>query len=273
MDMKAKKSLGQNFLRDRTIIERIVSAAGVQRADRIFEIGPGTGALTQALSGTGASVLAIEIDSRLVERLNEIFVQSESVSILEGNILDMNLEELLIHAGYEYQSYKVVANIPYYITAPIIRTLLSLRSQASLIILMVQNEVAERIVAKPGNMSILSVMVQYYAEAEKCFFVPRTAFDPVPAVDSAVVKLTPKRRFQASEDRHVFRVVRAGFSARRKTLANNLTNAFHLDRVRIEQLFSALGIGPMIRAQELSVAEWRALADLIATEIDVPLES
>lgn len=273
MDMKAKKSLGQNFLRDRTIIEGIVSAAGVQRTDRIFEIGPGTGVLTQALSGTGASVLAIEIDSRLVERLNEIFVQSESVSILEGNILDMNLEELLIHAGYEYQSYKVVANIPYYITAPIIRTLLSLRSQASLIILMVQNEVAERIVAKPGNMSILSVMVQYYAEAEKCFFVPRTAFDPVPAVDSAVVKLVPKRRFQASEDRHVFRVVRAGFSARRKTLVNNLTNAFHLDRVRIEQLFSALGIGLMIRAQELSVAEWRALADLIAMEIDVPSES
>ncbi len=270
MDTKAKKSLGQNFLRDQSVIDRILSVAEVCKGDRIFEIGPGTGVLTQALSCSGASVLAIEIDPQLIERLNRIFVQSENVSILEGSILDMNLEELLAHAGYEYQGYKVVANIPYYITAPIIRTLLSLQSQASSITLMVQDEVAERIVAKPGSMSILSVMVQYYAEAEKCFFVPRTAFDPVPAVDSAVLKLTPKHRFQASEDRHVFRVVRAGFSARRKTLANNLANAFHLERTRIEQLFAALGIEPMIRAQELSIAEWRALADLVAGEIDTP---
>ena len=147
MDTKAKKSLGQNFLQDQSVIERILSVAEVGGTDHIFEIGPGTGALTQALSKTGASVLAIEIDPQLVERLNRIFVQSESISILEGSILDMNLEELLVHAGYEYQKYKVVANIPYYITAPIIRTLLSLRSQASSLTLMVENEVAERIVS------------------------------------------------------------------------------------------------------------------------------
>ncbi|MBP6889811.1 MAG: ribosomal RNA small subunit methyltransferase A [Candidatus Moranbacteria bacterium] len=272
MDIKAKKSLGQNFLRDQSIIDRILSVADVQKSDRIFEIGPGTGILTQALSQTGATVLAIEIDAQLVERLNKIFVQSQNISILEGSVLDINLEELLAHSGYEYQQYKVVANIPYYITAPIIRTLLSLQSQASSITLMVQNEVADRLVAQPGSMSLLSVMAQYYAEVEKCFFVPRTAFDPVPAVDSAVLKLIPKHRFQASEDRHVFRVVRAGFSARRKTLANNLANTFHLERARIGQLFTALGIQPMIRAQELSVSEWRALADLVAKEIDTPGE-
>lgn len=268
MDTKAKKSLGQNFLRDQSVIEHILRVADVQKSDRIFEIGPGTGALTQALSLTGATVLAIEVDPQLVDRLNKIFVESRNTSILEGSILDMNLGELLSHAGFEYQQYKVVANIPYYITAPIIRTLLSLQSQPSSITLMVQNEVAERIVAQPGSMSILSVMAQYYAEVKKCFFVPRTAFDPVPAVDSAVLQLFPKHRFQASEDRHVFRVVRAGFSARRKTLANNLSNTFHVERARIEQLFDALGIPSMIRAQELSVAQWRALADLVAKEID-----
>lgn len=273
MITKAKKSLGQNFLHDQSIIDRILSVAHVQKSDRILEIGPGTGALTRALSEIGAQVLAIEIDPQLVERLNTIFVQSHNISILEGSVLDMNLEELLAHSEFEYQKYKVVANIPYYITAPIIRTLLSLQSQASSITLMVQNEVADRLVAQPGSMSILSVMAQYYAEVEKCFFVPRTAFDPIPNVDSAVLQLLPKRQFQASEDRHVFRIVRAGFSARRKTLANNLANAFHLERSRIEQLFLALGIGTMIRAQELSVAEWRALADLVAHEIDTPSKS
>ena len=113
MDTKAKKSLGQNFLMDQSVIDRILSVAEVHEHDRIFEIGPGTGVLTQALSQTGASVFAIEIDQQLVERLNRIFVQSENVSILEGSILDVNVEELLAHAGYEYQGYKVVANIPY----------------------------------------------------------------------------------------------------------------------------------------------------------------
>jgi 16S rRNA (adenine1518-N6/adenine1519-N6)-dimethyltransferase len=271
MDTKAKKSLGQNFLQDHSVVEHILAVAEVKPSDRIFEIGPGTGVLTQALSQTGAKVLALEIDPQLIERLNTIFVQSENVSLLEGNILDMNLEELLSQAGYEYQQYKVVANIPYYITAPIVRTLLSLQNQASSITLMVQNEVADRIVAGPGSMSLLSVMAQYYAEVEKCFFVPRSAFDPIPGVDSAVLQLLPKHRFQPSEDRHVFRVVRAGFSARRKTLANNLANTFHVERGRIEALFVTLGIPSMIRAQELSVAEWRALADLVAQEIDAPL--
>lgn len=268
MEVKAKKSLGQNFLKDEGVLNALIEIAAVQPGDQIFEIGPGTGLLTQKLATAGAKVLAIELDHQLVNRLNQHFIESDSVSILEGNILDVHLEELLKHAGYEFQQYKVVANIPYYITAPIIRTLLSLSCQASSITLMVQNEVADRLIAKPGDMSIVSVMAQYYAHVEKKLFVPRTVFDPVPEVDSAVIYLVPTRRFDDAEDRRVFRVVRAGFSARRKTLSNNLSNAFHVEKARIEQLFSALGIAPMIRAQELSVTEWRALSDLIAKEID-----
>ena len=268
MEAKAKKSLGQNFLKDPEVLRSIVDIAEIHPGDRVFEIGPGTGALTEVLSSAGAHVLAVELDRELVSRLSEHFIASDNVSILEGNILDMHLEEMLTHAGYEHQQYKIVANIPYYITAPIIRTLLSLRSQASSITLMVQDAVADRLTAAPGAQSLLSVMAQYYADVEKKLFVSRQAFEPVPAVDSAVIRLVPKRVYDGQEDRRVFRVVRAGFSARRKTLANNLSNSFHLERGRVEQIFASLGIQPMIRAQELSVTEWRALADLIGREID-----
>lgn len=268
MEAKAKKSLGQNFLKDPEVLRSIVEIAQIHPGDQVFEIGPGTGALTEVLSAAGARVLAVELDHELVSRLAEHFIASDNVSILEGNILDMHLEEMLSHAGYEHQQYKIVANIPYYITAPIIRTLLSLRSQASSITLMVQDAVADRLAAAPGSQSLLSVMAQYYADVEKKLFVSRQAFDPVPAVDSAVIHLVPKRAYDSLEDRRVFRVVRAGFSARRKTLANNLANSFHLERARVEQIFASLGIQPMIRAQELSVTEWRALADLIGREID-----
>lgn len=267
-DVKAKKSLGQNFLRDQNILCSIVDIAEIKEGDQVLEIGPGTGVLTEALALTGAKVLAIELDRELVGRLTERFIDSKNISILEGNILDIHLEELLEHAGYVHEQYKIVANIPYYITAPIIRTLLSLRTRAHSITLMVQDEVAERIVAKPGAHSILSLMVQYYSQVEKKLFVPRAAFDPVPGVDSAVIQMVPTRAYVSEEDRRVFRVIRAGFSARRKTLANNLANAFHLDRKRIENLFASLGIQAMIRAQDLSVDEWRSLADLIAREID-----
>lgn len=273
MEAKAKKSLGQNFLRDEDILRAIIDIADVKKDDSILEIGPGTGVLTSALAATGAKVLAVELDHQLVERLEQHFIESDNVSILEGNILDIHLQELIEHAGYMHQQYKIVANIPYYITAPIIRTLLSLKHQASSITLMVQNEVADRIAAPPGSQSLLSVMAQYYALVEKKLFVPRTAFDPVPGVDSAVIQLVPTRAYSEKEDRRVFRVVRAGFSARRKTLANNLANSFHLNRATVEEIFVSLGMRPLIRAQELSVEEWRAMADLVGKQIDVNPQS
>lgn len=261
--IKAKKHLGQNFLTDELVIEQILFASQVKAGDCILEIGPGTGILTKALAETGAKVTAIEFDHDLISHLNEQFIESENVSILEGNILDIHLAELLENLGYEHRQYKIVANIPYYITAPIIRALLSLKSQPSSMTLMVQDEVADRLAARPGSMSLLSLMAQYYATVEKKFFVKKELFDPVPKVDSAVIQIIPKREYDPEEDRKIFRIARAGFSARRKTLANNLANSLHVPRVEVEPLITSLGLLPSVRAQEVSIEQWVGLAEML----------
>ncbi|MGB4834119.1 MAG: 16S rRNA (adenine(1518)-N(6)/adenine(1519)-N(6))-dimethyltransferase RsmA [Candidatus Moraniibacteriota bacterium] len=259
MSVKAKKSLGQNFLKDESIIERILAVAEIGPEDRVFEIGPGTGVLTKVLDSRAKQVVAMELDHQLVERLETHFKASEGVSILEGNILDANLHEILTHAGYESGQYKVVANIPYYITAPIIRTLLSLQSRPQSLTLMVQKEVAERLTAEPGAMSLLSLMAQYYSDVHIAFTVPKEAFDPVPKVDSAVVQLVPKRSFDSEEDRKFFRIARAGFAARRKTLANNLASSLKIEKSAVEAVLATSGLRLDIRAQALSVSDWEAL--------------
>lgn len=255
----AKKHLGQNFLKDESVIEEIFSVAEVTPTDWILEIGPGTGALTMKMAKRVDRLLAIEIDQSLAHRLQSQFADSKKVSIVEGDILNINIEEVLGNTGFITRPYKIIANIPYYITAPIIRLLLSLRVQPQSLTLMVQNEVAERLAAKPGAMSLLSVMAQYYAEVEKNIFVPKTAFDPVPGVDSAVITLRPKRVYNPENDRQIFRLVRAGFSARRKTLANNLATSFSLPRAQVEECLQSVGLRVDIRAQALSIDNWEQL--------------
>ena len=259
----AKKSLGQNFLKDEDIIEEIFAVAQVEKSDWVLEIGPGTGALTFPLVARVAKYMAIEIDPELARRLQTQFVDSKKVSILEGNILDINLEELLQASGFAEHPYKIIANIPYYITAPIIRTLLSLQSQPQSLTLMVQAEVAERLAAQPGSMSLLSLMAQYYASVEKKLFVPKEAFEPVPKVDSAVILIVPRRPYDPEHDRKVFRLARAGFAARRKMLMNNLVTSLALPRHIVEASFLSLGLRKDIRAQALSVDDWEQLARLL----------
>jgi 16S rRNA (adenine1518-N6/adenine1519-N6)-dimethyltransferase len=157
--------------------------------------------------------------------------------------------------------YKLVANIPYYITSPIIQLFLETKYPPLEMILMVQKEVAERIVAKPGQMSILAASVQFYARAELLFYVDKTAFWPVPEVDSAVIRISPIMDRGTQEDRKkFFRVVRAGFSAKRKTLVNNLASSFHLDKIAVEEKIKKAGLSPAVRAQELSVEDWKKLS-------------
>lgn len=268
MEVKAKKSLGQNFLKDEGIIAEILKVAEVGPEDHIFEIGPGTGALTEKLVGKVAHVFAVELDHELVERLQKHFEASQGFSILEGNILEINLGEVLRHAGCQNGEYKVIANIPYYITAPIIRTLLSLKLQPRSLTLMVQKEVALRMTAAPGDMSLLSLMVQYYSEASVAFLVPREAFEPIPAVESAVVQLIPKRLFDPVGDRKLFRFARAGFAARRKTLANNLASSFPVSREELVKIFETLGLRNDIRAQALSVTDWIRLTEVLSPLVD-----
>ena len=258
----AKKSLGQNFLKDEEIIEGIFAVAEVVPTDWVLEVGPGTGALTMKLASRVEKFLAIELDHELATRLQSQFADSKKVTIIEGNILDANLAELLQEMEFSKHAYKIIANIPYYITAPIIRTLLSLPVQPQSLTLMVQKEVAERLAAKPGSMSLLSVMAQYYASVEEKLFVPKSAFDPVPKVDSAVVHIVPKRSYDAENDRKVFRLVRAGFAARRKTLTNNLATSFSISRETVEARLATLKLRSDIRAQALSVDDWERLTAL-----------
>lgn len=260
MVVRAKKSLGQNFLKDEAVIENIFAVAEVGPKDWIFEVGPGTGALTHKLVGRVEKYVALEVDHDLAIGLQKQFADSKKVSILEGNILDVYLEEILRSARYGEHPYKIIANIPYYITAPIIRTLLSLSSQPQSMTLMVQDEVAKRLSAEPGSMSLLSLMAQYYASVEKKFFVPREAFDPMPKVDSAVISIIPRRSYNKEEDRKIFRLARAGFSARRKTLANNLATSFSLPREKVVLFLAVIGLASDVRAQALSVSDWERLA-------------
>lgn len=258
---KPKKSLGQNFLRDARVTEQILDIADIVPDDPVLEIGPGTGALTEPMLHRGARVTAVEFDHDLVVRLQEHFRDSGNLSILEGNILDLDMSALLEQAGFVGNGYKVVANIPYYITAPIIRMLLSLPKHPETIVLMVQEEVADRLAAPPGKMSLISLLAQYYSTVRKETTVPKEAFFPIPKVDSAVVSLVPYRKYSDTEDRRIFRVARIGFAARRKTLSNNLSAGFRVSRKTVEAVLAGLGLDPRVRAQELSVEDWIALVD------------
>jgi 16S rRNA (adenine1518-N6/adenine1519-N6)-dimethyltransferase len=282
--MRPKKSLGQNFLRDKNIIKKIIESANLNADDLVLEVGPGEGALSTLLKNRVKKVVMIEKDQVLAENMARNFqfpiFNFQTISnlprrqagdqnykfqneygIISGDILEINLPDLI--EKNNFQGYKVVANIPYYITSPIIRLFLETRYPPKEMILMVQKEVAKRICAAPGEMNILAVSVQYYAQPEFLFEVPREAFWPVPEVDSAVIRIMRNAKSEtpsAEEVKNFFRVVKIGFSAKRKTLANNLSSGFHLDKKEAEELLKKSGLETKIRAQDLGVEDWRRLA-------------
>jgi len=272
MDIVAKKSLGQNFLKDEDVLERIIKAANLSKDDVVIEIGPGQGALTEKLAQVCGKVIAIEIDERLVEVLHTKFAGNHltagEVEIIAGDILKINLPELIEKYNLQHIGYKVVANLPYYITSPIVRLLLETKYPPTEMVVMVQKEVAERIVAKPGAMSILAVSVQYYAKAEFLFTVFKESFEPMPKVDSAIIRMlvTSNQKLVTGDKektKKFFRIVKSGFSAKRKTLINNLSNGLQLEKKVVEEKLVSLGFSPNTRAQELGVADWRKLADIL----------
>jgi 16S rRNA (adenine1518-N6/adenine1519-N6)-dimethyltransferase len=261
--MKPKKSLGQNFLRDKKVLERIIGSADLKPDELVVEVGPGEGVLTRELVRKIEKVIAIEIDRNLAENLKKNFAGNKKIEIINNDILKINLPELILHYKLEARSYKLIANIPYYITSPIIQLFLETKYPPKEMILMVQKEVAERICAKPGEMSILAVSVQYYAKAELLFYVDKKAFYPVPEVDSAIIRVTHNsERVSPEERKKLFRVVKAGFSSRRKTLLNNLANSFHLPKNIAEEKIKKARINPTSRAQDLNVDDWKKLSEL-----------
>ncbi|NTU43076.1 MAG: ribosomal RNA small subunit methyltransferase A [Nitrospirales bacterium] len=250
-----KKSLGQNFLFDPSILRRIIAASGTTSDDTVVEIGPGPGRLTLILANAAKRVVAIELDRDLCADLQEQAKAYPNLEVICGDALQYPFEEI--------EPFRVVANIPYYITTPIIFRLLEARGKLRSLTLTIQKEVAQRIVAKPGgkDYSSLSVALQYYGVPKLAFIVPRGAFRPVPKVDSAVIHLEilPAPRVQVLDEPTFFRVVRAAFSQRRKTLSNSLKAAFG----DVKDLIVATGVDPVRRAETLSIEEFGRLADII----------
>lgn len=258
----AKKYLGQYFLYDPTILKRIVEVARLSPDDTVIEIGPGPGRLTRMLAGGVKKVIAIELDEDLFARLSHDLSAYKNIELVLGNALKYGYEAL--------KEFKVVANIPYYITTPILFRLLELRKRVRTITVMVQKEVAERIVAGPGDKTygVLSIMVQYHAHAELVFQIPRGAFRPVPKVDSAVLHLEVLEQpfVEVIDEGLFFRVVKTTFSQRRKTLANSL-KPLARDSKRI--LMNA-GIDPLRRPETLSIEDFGRLSDFLKREEPAP---
>jgi len=263
-ELRPQKELGQNFLVDRRILEQILAAAEISAADTVLEIGPGLGTLTQALAEAAQRVMAVEVDRQLVAILHERMQAFPNVDIITGDILALRVSDLLPAAPAsspaEY-AYKVVANIPYNITSAVLRHLLEACPRPQLIVLMVQKEVAQRITARPGDMSLLSVSVQFYGQPRLIRRVPATAFYPVPKVDSAILRIDPHSQLslQPEEIQPFFDVVRAGFGQRRKQLRNSLAHGLGLSGACIAGAFVQAGMDGERRAQTLSVGEWVTL--------------
>jgi 16S rRNA (adenine1518-N6/adenine1519-N6)-dimethyltransferase len=255
-----KQSLGQNFLFDEGLLARIVAAAEIEPGDEVLEVGPGLGALTRQLALVGGRVVAVELDGRLIPVLEDELGSFTNVELIQGDILQLAPAEWF--AG----PYKVVANVPYYITGAILRHLLENRPRPVRLVLTVQKEVAERLTARPPHMSLLAVSVQYYGAVRPVATVKAGAFWPRPEVDSAVVRIdvdpSSRERDQTKEE-NFFRVVRAGFSEKRKQLKNNLRQLGLGDAIAGAAL-AAAGIDGRRRAETLAVEEWQLLAQGLA---------
>ncbi len=259
-DIQPKKSLGQNFLTDQRTLRRIVEAAELGPEDIVLEIGPGLGTLTRLLAAEAERVVAVELDQRLVEVLKQTATAKAdlpNVEIVHGDILELNPVDLLERQMTSLQ-YKVVANLPYYITSAILRHLLTARVRPELMVVTVQLEVARRIIAQPGDMSLLAVSVQFYGRPRVVTRIKAGAFYPSPQVDSAVIRidLDGYPVVEVDDADSFFQVVRAGFGQRRKQLRNALAAQLALPANEVAQALGRAGVNPKRRAQTLSLEEW-----------------
>ena len=258
-DIKMSKKLGQNFLIKRGIVDEIVKAADLQEGEPVLEIGPGIGTLTQGLAQSGANVTAIELDTRLLEVLDTTLAQYSNVTIVHGDVLKLDVPSIMNN-----EPFKVVANLPYYITTPIIMSLLESRLPIERLVVMVQKEVALRMVAKPGtkDYGALSLAVQYYTKPDIVLDVPPKSFLPAPAVTSSVIRcvLRDKPPVDVIDEKLFFRVVKAGFAQRRKTFANTMKTT-GLSKDRIEELLAKANIDGQRRGETFTLQEFADVAN------------
>lgn len=251
--VRPKKELGQHWLTDRFILSEIADAAGIEQKDTVLEIGPGLGTLTSELLKRAWKVVAVEFDRDLATKLPGQY-PGKNLTVLNEDILSFDLDTLP-------NDYVVVANVPYYITSKIVQKLMTASNKPRVAVLLVQKEVAQRIAAKPGDMSILAISAQVYAEASLGIEVPREYFTPPPKVDSQVVILQTRDEplITPNEDQAFFRIVKAGFSAKRKKLRSSLSGGLNMEKSDVETLLKDRDISADFRAEDVSIEQWKSL--------------
>jgi 16S rRNA (adenine1518-N6/adenine1519-N6)-dimethyltransferase len=271
-NIRPARSKGQNFLIDENVYDKIIEAADLKKTDTVLEVGPGLGFLTAKLVEKAGRVIAVELDDKLSAYLKEN-LKKENVEIINENILDFDLNRTTpspFPRAYSGQAlakeggFKVVANLPYNITSVFIRKMLTSENKPTEMILMLQKEVAERICAKPGDMSLLALSVQFFSEPKILFQVPATAFYPAPEVDSALIKVRITNYEVRSElEKKFFRLAKISFSAKRKMLKNNLANGLHISNKEAEEILAKAGLDLKIRAEDLAIEDWVKLVEII----------
>jgi len=256
--LRPHKGLGQSFLQDPLALEKIVSAAEIQPTDTVLEIGPGLGSLTRYLAVSAREVIAVELDPNLLPPLKAVLSPYQNVRFVHGDILELSLKYLIAE-----KNYLVVANIPYYITSAVIRHLLEGEAKPRRIVLTIQKEVAQRICALPGDMSLLALSVQVYGKPRIVARIPAGAFFPAPKVDSAVlsVDIYPTPLIKPELLDTFFQLIKAGFSQKRKTLRNSLSSGLHISPAETANLLARANIDPQRRAETLSIEEWEHLCE------------
>lgn len=261
-DFNFSKGLGQNFLLDERVLDKIAEAADIE--DGVLEVGPGFGVLTKRLCETGKKVVSVEIDRRLIPVLDFTLAEFDNVKIIERDILKTNVKEL-IDTEFGGGKISVAANLPYYITTPIITKLIEEKLPLKNIVVMVQREVAERIAAKPGkkDYGAISVLCQYYTNPRLVTIVPAGSFYPAPKVDSAVLcmEVCDKPNVETKDEELFFKVVKAAFAQRRKTLLNCLASGFSCDKAVLTEILEGVGVAPNVRGEKLGLAEFAKIAD------------
>ena len=257
-DLRAHKGLGQNFLQDPLALQKVAAAAEIQPTDTVLEIGPGLGSLTRYLAVAAKEVIAVELDADLLPPLKQVLGPYQNVHLIHGDILKLSPEDLIAKSDY-----LVVANIPYYITSAVIRHLLEAEAKPRRMVLTVQKEVAERICARPGDMSLLALSVQVYGKPRMAERIPAEAFFPAPKIDSAVlvVDIYPSPRVKEELLDSFFKLIKAGFSQKRKTLRNSLASGLHIAPTEAAELLTRADIDPQRRAETLSIEEWENLSN------------
>jgi 16S rRNA (adenine1518-N6/adenine1519-N6)-dimethyltransferase len=264
-NIRPNRRLGQNFLIDRSVLAKVVAAGEISADDNILEIGPGIGVLTNEMIQKAKMVYAVEKDSALSQIAKNTFPEAKNLEVIEGDFLDIDMSGNVIEqnplADLSTKKFKVISNLPYQITSPVVRKLLGSSWDIELIVLMIQKEVAERITAEPGSSArgYLTVLVEFYAESEIVAKVATGSFWPAPEVESAIIRLTPKDKRTGIDDKKFFMLVRAGFSSKRKQFLNSLSGGLQIDKDKVLELLKTAQIEPSTRAEDLTLEQWLEL--------------